>query len=464
MIMKNISILIFFSILFMGCEYNPQQLYERPRDPIAPVLSVEGVTTFVVSEDLSDFFYSALSWSKADFGKGVSAKYQLQVSDEIDFSGNVISVDLATDAPMRVLNATELYGWAVEEFGQYNEETDRNDPATLYFRILAEGISSEETGSPGSVFSNVESISAQWAESEPWEPEELTIRFRVVAGEWEAYSVYAWGDGEVFGGWPGTSIQANEDGWFTIVVPESRPINLILNDNGEGQQFDFLQDPVESLCYDIEIDGENTVWTEVECPEVPVEETAVYMIGEEFGGWDWDSEDVVVMIPVHGYAGHFWAIRYIEAGKGFKWNTKREWNGDFHSLDDVIGYTVSDGNAFVEEDGMYMVYVNLEEGSISVEPARVFGMGDCFGGWDMGAYAFDVEEKTMTHTTTGEGELRIYAESEHFPLGGDWWRMEFVPIDGEIEYRGDGDDQERVQVEAGKKVNLDFNSGTGWLE
>src|SRR5690625_4673985 len=114
MIMKNISILIFFSILFMGCEYNPQQLYERPRDPIAPVLSVEGVTTFVVSEDLSDFFYSALSWTQADFGKGVSAKYELQVSDEIDFSGNVISVDLATDAPMRVLNATELYGWAVE--------------------------------------------------------------------------------------------------------------------------------------------------------------------------------------------------------------------------------------------------------------------------------------------------------------------------------------------------------------
>src|SRR5690625_4074138 len=133
-------------------------------------------------------------------------------------------------------------------------------------------------------------------------------------------------------------------------------------------------------------------------------------------------------------------------------------------MDDVIGYTVSDGNAFVEEDGRYMVYVNLEEGSISVERARVFGMGECFGGRDMGAYAFDVEEKTMTHTRTREGELRIYADSEHFPLGGDWWRMEFVPIDGEIEYRGDGDDQERVQVEDGKKVNLDFNSGTGWLE
>src|SRR5699024_8460657 len=121
----------------------------------------------------------------------------------------------------------------------------------------------------------VESISAQWAESEPWEPEELTIRFRVVSGEWEAYSVYAWGDGEVFGSWPGTPLQASDEGWFTIVVPENRPINLILNDNGEGQQFDFLQDPVESLCYDIDIDGENTIWEEVECPEDSGEGTAV---------------------------------------------------------------------------------------------------------------------------------------------------------------------------------------------
>src|SRR5699024_5644831 len=203
-------------LFFIGCEYNPQQLYERPREPIAPVLSVEGVTTFVVSDDLSDFFYSALSWSKADFGKGVSAKYQLQVSDEIDFSGKVISTDLGTDAAMQVLNATELYDWAIEEFGQYNEETDRIDPATLYFRILAEEISSDGTGNPGSVFSNVESISAQWAESEPWEPEDLTIRFRVVSGEWEAYWVYAWGDGEVFGSWPGTPLQASDEGWFTI--------------------------------------------------------------------------------------------------------------------------------------------------------------------------------------------------------------------------------------------------------
>src|SRR5690625_5456613 len=86
MIMKNISILIFFSILFMGCEYNPQQLYERPRDPIAPVLSVEGVTTFVVSEDLSDFFYSALSWSKADFGKGRSEEH----TSELQSRGHLV--------------------------------------------------------------------------------------------------------------------------------------------------------------------------------------------------------------------------------------------------------------------------------------------------------------------------------------------------------------------------------------
>lgn len=459
--MKNISVLLLFLFFLPACEYDPQQLYEKSKDPIAPVLSTEGVTVFTINEDLSDFFYTALSWSKADFGKGISVKYQLQVSDEMDFSGEVRSVDLGMDVAMRVLTGTELYDWAIEEFGKYNEETERMDPATLYFRISAEEVSSEGVGSSRSVLSNVESIFAQWAESPPWEPEELIIRFRILSGGWDAYSVYAWGDGEVYGEWPGTELEAGEEGWYTIIVPENRPINLILNDNGEGQQFDFLQDPTESLCYDIEIDSENTVWTEVECPEGLDGGLEMYMIGEAFGGWDWNSEEVAVMTPVNGHEGHFWAIRYIEAGKGFKWNTKREWDGDFHSLDEIIGYTVTDGNAFVEEDGIYMVYVNMEEGKISVEPARVYGMGDCFGGWDIETYSFETEGETMVNTTTGEGELRIYAESEHFPVGGDWWRMEFVPIDGVIEYRGNGGDQDRVVVEAGKKIILDFNAGTG---
>lgn len=190
----------------------------------------------------------------------------------------------------------------------------------------------------------------------------------------------------------------------------------------------------------------------------------MYMIGEDFGGWDWGSDGVAEMIPVNGFEGNFWCVRYITAGNGFKWSPKRDWGPDFFSLGEDLGYYTDDGNAFVEEDGMYMVFMDMVKGRISVEPARVYGMGDCFGGWDTETYPFEAEGNNMKRTTDSAGELRIYAASDIDPVGGDWWRMEFVPIDEVIEYRGDGDDQERVEVGAGKTVILDFNAGTGKIE
>jgi hypothetical protein len=111
-----------------------------------------------------------------------------------------------------------------------------------------------------------------------------------------------------------------------------------------------------------------------------------------------------------------------------------------------------------------MVYVDTQNGKISVEPAKVYGMGDCFGGWNTASYPFAVEGQTMTFTATGSGELRIYAASDIAPVGGDWWRMEFVIIDGKIAYRGAGGDQPRVRVEADQKITLDFNAGTGTID
>lgn len=463
---KNINLLLAFLLIFTACDYNPEQLFDKEKDPVAPVLTIEGVTDFVITEELPDFFYSVLTWHKANFGKGISARYTLQVADNEDFSGSVKSVDLGVDTYLRALSATELYGWAIDDFGVYSDETERKEPATLFFRIMAEGLSSDSGGNAlpalKTVLSNVESITSQWDEGEAWEPVELTIRFKVVDGDWGEYAVYAWGESEVYGGWPGETLEANAEGWYTISVPVNRPINLIINNDGNGKQFDFLKDPTLSLCYEFEIDDDNNcTWTEVECP---IEEAALYIIGDDFGGWDWSSDGVVKMTPVNGFEGHFWAVRYIAAEKGFKWCAKRAWDGDFHSLDEVIGYTVSNGNAYVEESGMYMIYVDMENGKIALEPAKVYGMGDCFGGWDTTKYPFTVEGQTMTYTTTGSGELRIYATSDISPVGGDWWRMEFVILNSKIAYRGNGGDQERTQVASDKKVTLDFNAGIGTIE
>ena len=192
--------------------------------------------------------------------------------------------------------------------------------------------------------------------------------------------------------------------------------------------------------------------------------TEMFMIGQDFGGWNWSSDGVAVMTPVHSFEGHFWCVRYITAGNGFKWCAKREWSGDFFSLGEDIGFTTADGNAFVSEDGMYMVYMDMVNGKISVEPARVYGIGDCFGSWDTALYPFMVEGKTMTRTTIGSGELRIYAASDIAPVGNDWWKMEFVPMDGVIVYRGAGNDQDRIPVGAGATVVLDFNAETGVIQ
>ena len=186
----------------------------------------------------------------------------------------------------------------------------------------------------------------------------------------------------------------------------------------------------------------------------------MYMIGDAVGGWDWEANGTE-MIPVNGKAGQFWAIRNIEAGKGFKFNSVKAWGGDFTGLGEDTGYTVSDGNCYVADSGIYMIYVDTENKKLCVEPAKVYGMGACFGGWNeaMDTALFTASEGKLSVTVAASGELRMYAASSI--ATSDWWTREFIILEGRIAYRGNGGDQERVNVSAGQKVTLDFNAGTG---
>jgi len=185
----------------------------------------------------------------------------------------------------------------------------------------------------------------------------------------------------------------------------------------------------------------------------------LYMIGKDFGDWNWGNAGIVEMIPVNGKEGEFWCIQYFTAANGFKWSPVKDWNGDFFELTEKIGYTTADGNAFVPKDGLYMVYIDMPNGKIAIEEALVYGMGDCFGGWDEKKYPFTINGKTASITTSAAGELRMYAGSSI--ATSDWWTREFIILDGKIVYRGNGGDQDRVRVEAGKTVTLDFSAGTG---
>lgn len=206
--------------------------------------------------------------------------------------------------------------------------------------------------------------------------------------------------------------------------------------------------------------------------------TELYIIGKEFGDWNWENPGVVEMVPVNGKAGHFWTIRYFSAKEqktneegntyfeyGFKFCAKKAWSGDFGGLTTNTGVTV-DGNCFFDEAGLYIVYVDLVNSIVAAGPAQVYGMGDAFGSWDQGVHAFTATEdgKKLAATVSAAGELRMYAAAPEGVTSGDWWTREFNIFDGKIEYRGTGGQQNAVAVTANQTVTLDFNAGTGSIQ
>ena len=132
------------------------------------------------------------------------------------------------------------------------------------------------------------------------------------------------------------------------------------------------------------------------------------------------------------------------------------------------------GNNFVKEDGNYMVCIDLKNNKLCIEKAKVYGIGAAFGGWDKAKeeWKFIEQDKKLVGTAlvsvdgvTPENDpnsLRIYAESSI--SDGDWWTREFIILDGKIAYRGNGGDQQRIGINAGQKIILDFNAGTGTIQ
>lgn len=193
---------------------------------------------------------------------------------------------------------------------------------------------------------------------------------------------------------------------------------------------------------------------------------ACYLIGEGIKGWDLPGHELA-MIPAHSEPGAFWAIRYIEADKKFKFSQiATGWGKDFTGLGTDTGYTVTeDKNCFVAESGLYMIEVDYSKNVVTLSKAVVCGMGDVFGSWDEGKYPFTVSGQTMTATATNAANLRMYAVSTFAAATGNWWHREFNIYDGKIVYRGTaGSDQEAVPVTAGQTITLDFNAGTGTIK
>lgn len=207
------------------------------------------------------------------------------------------------------------------------------------------------------------------------------------------------------------------------------------------------------------------------CTEVSTTPTECYLTGDEFGGWFGGAENppypTVKFTAVPDNEGHFWAVRYFEAAKGFKLSISENWDGELKTLKYADG-TSAEGNLSVPTSGFYIVYVDLENYILYLEEASVYGIGNAFGSWDAGKAEnkFAADNKTLKATVKADGNLRIYAAAPAGITGdtSDWWRREFNIYEGKIEYRATGGEQTGVLVTANQVVTLDFNAGTGTIE
>ena len=196
----------------------------------------------------------------------------------------------------------------------------------------------------------------------------------------------------------------------------------------------------------------------------------LFMIGEEFGNWSWESDGVVEMTPVlhnpewgANAEGQFYTVRYFSANKGFKFCSKRAWSGDFWGLETNDGFVESGGNCTVTADGFYLVHIDFKASKVHVEPAKVYGIGDAFGGWDKAVAdnLFVADGTTLKATVKAAGNLRMYVASEI--ATSDWWTREFNIIDGKIVYRL-MDELSAPAVLKDQVAVLNFNAGTGEIQ
>ena len=98
-------------------------------------------------------------------------------------------------------------------------------------------------------------------------------------------------------------------------------------------------------------------------------------------------------------------------------------------------------------------------------PGEVYLFGATNGGtWDYNdTWKFTAPDNKdgsfVSPAMTASGEARICVKTDV-----DWWRTEFIILNGKIEYRGNDGDQERVQGKAGQKAYLNFSDNTGKVE
>jgi len=185
---------------------------------------------------------------------------------------------------------------------------------------------------------------------------------------------------------------------------------------------------------------------------------------------------------IHSEPDDSWMVVWMEATGSFKLCSDVDYKGVIGKVGDPVNgeYTLGVNTGTPEERGVdipvpgtagyYTVGINLATNKLLIEPANIYVCGDVVGAWptssviDENKFVLDAENKTMylTKDNFSAAELRLHVTH---PYIGDWWHAEFIFLDGKIEYREAGDDQERFSIEGGEQtIELDFINQTGKMK
>ena len=200
--------------------------------------------------------------------------------------------------------------------------------------------------------------------------------------------------------------------------------------------------------------------------EITEAPTELYMTGSEYSwGGVWKQ-----LTPVNGTGTDYWTIVYLSVGEKIKFAPQADWGNDFGgqaTVNDEAGAGLvadTDNNLEAKNAGWYLLHiVNGVERIVNVLAPNVYLTGDTApGGWSID----ETGKFVVPETKDGEFVSPAFVASKEVRMcvnfgGYDWWKVEFIVLDGKIVYRGNGGDQERVSVSEGQKAYLNFTDGTG---
>ena len=205
----------------------------------------------------------------------------------------------------------------------------------------------------------------------------------------------------------------------------------------------------------------------------------MYMIGS-MCSWNWGS--AIKMGPVHSHPELFWAMVYCPAGGEFKFNKVTNWDDGTEfgyagaAVNDNAESGVKDnGNFQIVNGGWYIFVVKTEidgrdyKYTVDINEPKVYAIGNTSptASWDIkdeNLYSVPADEKgafvspALVRDFAGDdtdGCFRACIKLD----GVEWWQTEFVALNGELAYRGTGNDQERVGGKAGQSMYLYFTTG-----